>query len=216
MALNLICHNDRAPILQGPGGVNPKGPAPGQASYYYSMTRLPTSGTLTINGKDFTVEGSTWMDHEFSSNALSENQVGWDWMGLRLTDGDDLMIYRLRDKAGQADYLSGTLIHPDGTPQYLAKADIQITGSNPWTSNQTHAIYPQTWNLQVRGLPHMTIHSLMPGQELITGDSTKVSYFEGAAEVQDSTEKPIGEGYLEMTGYAQPLTGNGLGSNTKR
>ena len=111
-------------MLEGPGGVNPKGREVGQASYYYSMTRLTTEGRLTVGGQSFAVHGASWMDHEFSSNALSKDQVGWDWMGLHLANGQDLMIYRLRNKAGGSDFLSGTRIDRDGTPHYLAASDI--------------------------------------------------------------------------------------------
>src|SRR6202035_3722916 len=106
---------------------------PGHASYYYSLTRLRTTGTLAVGGRVFHVEGLSWMDHEFSSDAESGEQVGWDWMGLHLANGSDLMIYRIRGKSPADDYLSGTLIAPDGTPRYLAAGDLRRAGSDPWT-----------------------------------------------------------------------------------
>jgi len=204
-SIDLQCHDGRGPILQGPGGVNAKGREPGQASYYYSMTRLKTSGVLTIDGKQFHVTGHSWMDHEFSSNALSADQVGWDWVGLSLADGNDLMIYRLRNRAGGADYLSGTLIKPDGTPVYLSAHDITLEPSNPWTSPASGAAYPQQWKMSVTGLQKFVVRSRMVGQELNTSASTKVDYFEGSAEVVDTEGRIIGEGYLEMTGYGKSL-----------
>jgi predicted secreted hydrolase len=206
--IDLICSDGRGPVLQGPGGVNLKGRQPGQASYYYSMTRLKTAGSLTVNGQAFRVEGLTWMDHEFSSNSLSPDQSGWDWMGLQLSDGTDLMIYRLRTKSGATDYLSGTRITPDGQPHYLAASDISLQGSHPWKSPTSGGLYPQHWALRCTGLPPLIVKSAMPGQELITGSSTKVTYFEGAAIVTDANGKPAGEGYLEMTGYADSLGGS--------
>ena len=86
---------------------------------------MPTAGKITVGGKDFEVEGLSWMDHEFSSNALGENQVGWDWLALTLNDGTDVMLYRLRDAKGQSDYLSGTIVN--------AKGQANSTGScTPW------------------------------------------------------------------------------------
>ena len=169
------------------------------------MTRLKTSGSLTINGHDYHVEGLSWMDHEFSSNSLSPQQTGWDWMGLQLSDGSDLMIYRIRNMEGGADYLSGTRITPDGQPHYLSAADITMTGSHPWTSPTSGGVYPQEWKLKCAGLPELIVKSAMPGQELVTTASTKVTYFEGAANVTDSNGKPAGAGYLEMTGYTKSL-----------
>jgi predicted secreted hydrolase len=207
-AIDLQCADGRGPILEGPGGVNPKGHQPGQASYYYSMTRLKTSGSLTVNSHSYKVEGQSWMDHEFSSNSLSPEQTGWDWMGLQLSNGDDLMIYRLRNKSGGADFLSGTRITPDGQPHYLSATDIAIEGSHPWKSPVSGGSYPQVWTLQCRGEPPLIVKSAMPGQELITSESTKVTYFEGVANVTDAHGKPAGEGYLEMTGYAKSLGGS--------
>jgi predicted secreted hydrolase len=212
--IDLTCGADRGPVLQGPGGVNFKGRQPGQASYYYSVTRLPTAGSLTINDHKYQVTGLSWMDHEFSSNSLSAEQSGWDWMGLQLSDGTDLMIYRLRNKTGTTDYLSGTRVTPDGKPHYLAAGDIQMIGSHDWTSPQSGGVYPQQWTVKVAGLPDLLVTSAMPGQELITSASTKVTYFEGVAHVTDLQGHPIGAGYLEMTGYSKSRDASSRSSST--
>ncbi|HWE94489.1 MAG TPA: lipocalin-like domain-containing protein, partial [Tepidisphaeraceae bacterium] len=177
--IELQCGPGRGPVLQGPGGVNAKGRERGQASYYYSMTRLPTKGTLSVGGKKFQVTGLSWMDHEFSSNALAPGQSGWDWMGLTLATGDDLMLYRIRDRNGGADYISGTRITADGVAHYLAATDITMDGVKPWKSPTTGATYPQEWKLKCAGLPGLIVRSEMAGQELITKNSTDVDYFEG-------------------------------------
>jgi predicted secreted hydrolase len=192
----------RGPILQGPGGVNAKGTAAGQASYYYSMTRLPTTGTITVDGKAFGVTGQSWMDHEFASNSLGENQSGWDWLAINLADGTDLMIYRLRDRAGGTDYLSGTRIDRDGRATFFSAGDIGLTPSKPWRSLASGAAYPQRWDVRVKGLPAMTVRPRFANQELRTPASTDVTYYEGAAAVEDGVGMPIGEAYVEMTGYA--------------
>ncbi|HTW93834.1 MAG TPA: lipocalin-like domain-containing protein [Tepidisphaeraceae bacterium] len=206
-SIDLNCSDGRGPVLEGAGGVNKKGPGTDQASYYYSMTRLKTSGTLTLGDETFNVTGQTWMDHEFSSNALAANQVGWDWMGLNLTDGRDLMIYRLRSSDGKSDYVSGTIIDPDATPHYLTSAQIHLWGDDPWHSPVSGGDYPQRWHVQISGLPPLIVQSRMPGQELNTVDSTPIDYFEGSAEVLDTAGKAAGEGYLEMTGYSRALNG---------
>jgi predicted secreted hydrolase len=204
-AIDLQSAPGRGPILQGPGGLNPKGTAPGQASYYYSMPRMPTTGTLTIDGHPFELTGDTWMDHEFSSNALAEDQSGWDWLALSLADGTDLMIYRLRDKSGRTNYLSGTRVDRAGTVIYLSASDITLNSSNSWKSPATGATYPQQWQLTIKGTPPLIVRTHLTNQELQTPNSTDVTYYEGTVEVQDSTGHPTGEGYLEMTGYAKPL-----------
>jgi predicted secreted hydrolase len=202
-SIDLVCSQGRGPVLEGPGGVNVKGHEQGQASYYYSITRLKTAGTLTMNAQVVHVEGLSWMDHEFSSDALATNQVGWDWMGLQLDDGADLMIYRMRDRNGSTDYLSGTEISNEGQPHYLSDAQIHIKGDLPWKSAASGADYPQRWNIAIAGRSPLVVTSDMPGQELLTNASTKVDYFEGAATVRNESGKHLGQGYLEMTGYAK-------------
>jgi predicted secreted hydrolase len=197
--IDLVCSDGRGPILQGPGGVNAKGREPGQASYYYSMTRLKTAGTLTLGGGKFDVHGQSWMDHEFSSNPLAKDQVGWDWMGLQLNDGTDLMLYRMRKADGGADFVSGTRVTADGQAHYLSGADISMQGSHPWKSPVSGNSYPQQWMIHIGGFSPLAVRSLMEEQELVTTDSTKVTYFEGAAEVLDDAGLPAGEGYLEIT-----------------
>lgn len=206
-AVDLTCTGGRDPVLQGPGGMNAKSREAGHASYYYSLTRLRTAGTLTVGGKAFRVEGLSWMDHEFFTDSLAGRQVGWDWMGLHLADGSDLMVYRLRDAGGRADYLSGTHVTPDGKPRYLSAADLSVVPAELWRSPKSGNTYPQKWALRVGGGPTLTVRSRMPGQELTTPDTTGVDYFEGAAAVTDDRGQPAGEGYLEMTGGLKPPGG---------
>lgn len=206
-SIDLTCSIPREPILQGKGGLNAKGVQPGQASYYYSMTRLPTHGTLETSNQKFTVDGISWMDHEFSSNALGKNQTGWDWISLSLADGTDLMIYRIRNREGGSDYLSGTQISTDGKPRYLSADEIKLESSKPWKSPNSGGSYPQEWNVQLKDHAAITVRSVMPGQELTTPHSTNVNYFEGAVDALDDKGHLIGEGYLEMTDYAKSIKG---------
>ncbi len=204
-ALDLVVAPDRDPVLQGPGGVNAKGPAKGQASYYYSMVRMPTTGTITVAGTPFTVEGLSWMDHEFSSSPLSENQSGWDWISLHLADGSALMVYRLRNLQGATDYLSGTHVAPDGRVRYLPPGAVTAEPSNPWKSPTTGIAYPQEWLVQGNGIPTLRVKTVMPGQELTTPETTGVDYFEGAVDAFDEAGKIVGEGYVEMTGSVKTM-----------
>ncbi|HYE21271.1 MAG TPA: lipocalin family protein, partial [Tepidisphaeraceae bacterium] len=192
--------------LQGPGGLNPKSAAPGNASYYYSLTRLPTTGAITLDATKHNVTGLSWMDREFSTSSLAPHQVGWDWIALHLRSGHDLMLYRIRNQANQTDYLSGTLVSPAGVPTYLTTADIALAPTATWTSPATKATYPSAWSIAVRGLPKFTIRTLIPDQELQTPNSTDVTYYEGAVSAKGDDGADLGEGYLEMTGYTKPIT----------
>ena len=90
----------KPPVLQGDRGYSRKGPEPGNASYYVSLTRLATAGAVTVDGKPFTVDGLSWMDHEWSTSALGAEQVGWDWFSIQLDDNAELMVFQLRRADG--------------------------------------------------------------------------------------------------------------------
>lgn len=206
-AIDLTGVVERGPVLQGDRGLSPKGRRPGQASYYYSLTRIRTTGTLRLAGESFAVSGLSWMDQEFSSNVLDESQVGWDWLSLQLDDGRDLMVFRLRDASGRTDYASATLVLPDGSTRTFTPEQIRMAGTDEWTSPASGGRYPQRWTIDLDTLGTFTIRTAFPEQELVTTNSTDVSYFEGAIEAIDDASRVIGRGYLEMTGYAKPLQG---------
>jgi predicted secreted hydrolase len=188
------------PVFQGPGGLSRKGPNPGQASYYYSMPTMQTRGAIALRGKTFKITGLSWMDHEFSSNLLADNQTGWDWISLQFLDGRALMLYRLRNTDG-TDTRFGSLVEQNGTVRYLNSNDIHMTGSDP-AASPSGAHYPQHWHVRIQGIPEIDVHALMPNCELQTGKSTKVTYFEGPIDAVDAHSTLIAKGYLEMTGYA--------------
>lgn len=199
----------RDPVIHGVGGVSLKGPGKGQASHYYSMTRLDTSGTLTINNRLETVKGLSWMDHEFGSNQLGEEQVGWDWFGLHLDNGMDLMLYRMRRADGTVEPASsGTLIEPDGRAIHLPREAFGFSIRDVWTSPKTKTVYPSRWVITVpdHGI-EMTLTPTVPNQELVTTQSTRVTYWEGSVSVKGRVGEATvtGSGYAELTGYAESL-----------
>src|SRR5688500_10973524 len=87
-------------VLQGQQGWDRKGAEPGNASYYYSHTRLAAEGSVRTRDARFEVTGTAWMDREWSTSALSPDLAGWDGLSVQLSDGRDLMLYRLRRKDG--------------------------------------------------------------------------------------------------------------------
>ncbi|MEM0983697.1 MAG: lipocalin-like domain-containing protein [Planctomycetota bacterium] len=204
-AIELTCVIERGPILQGPGGLNKKGSLPGQGSYYYSLCRLRTSGTLTVGGDTFKVSGLSWMDQEFSSNQLSGDQEGWDWFSIQLADGRDVMAYQLRATDGGEPYTWATVVERDGSTRYLTGDDVRFVPGEVWTSGGTGGAYPQRWTIAIDGVEPLTVRTRFTGQELISGAGGDIAYFEGAMEVLDSGGVRIGLGYVEMTGYDRPL-----------
>ncbi|MBI4768815.1 MAG: carotenoid 1,2-hydratase [Deltaproteobacteria bacterium] len=193
------------PLIHGVNGISRKGDGIGRASHYYSMTRMETKGQIKIKGKKFQVSGLSWMDHEFGSNQLQETQIGWDWFSLQLDNGLDLMIYQLRHEDGRVDpNSSGTLAGPDSRKIHLALSEIKIRVLNLWKSPRSGAIYPASWEIY---LPQhdlrLTLVPLTADQELMTPNSTRITYWEGIVKVRGSYKGRIveGSGYVEMTGY---------------
>jgi predicted secreted hydrolase len=208
-ALALTLQPAKPPVAHGPAGISRKGKDVGQASHYYSFTRLATTGSLTIDGEVFDVTGTSWMDHEFGSSELGADQVGWDWFSIQLEDNTELMLYRMRLRDGSTDRASsGTAVSADGRPQHLEVTDFQIESTATWTSSESKATYPSRWQLKFPSLDLMLdVVPLLADQELRTSRSTKVSYWEGAVAVTGTKKgRPIkGQGYVELTGYTERL-----------
>lgn len=197
------------PVVHGSDGVSRKGPGKNQTSHYYSMTRMETTGTLTINNRLETVKGLSWMDHEYGSGQLSKEQVGWDWFGLHLDNGMDLMLYRIRRADGTVESASsGTLIQPDGSTIHLPREAFSYSVRDVWTSPKTKTAYPSRWVIAVpdHGI-ELAIRPTVADQELVTTQSTRVTYWEGSVSVTGRVGNAdvTGSGYAELTGYADSL-----------
>lgn len=208
--LQLALTSLKPPVLHGQNGHSQKAEGEGRASYYYSLTRMQAEGDLTIDGRKEKVRGLSWMDHEFGSNQLADNQVGWDWFSIQLDNQSELMLYLMRRKDGSIDpYSSGTLVSANGTTRHLALKDFRIEVLERWRSPKSGANYPMKWKVSIPSEEiELEILPAFPDQELITSRSTRVTYWEGAVGTKGtSKQSPIaGHGYVEMTGYAGKLT----------
>jgi predicted secreted hydrolase len=209
-ALDLRLVPAKPVVLHGKSGFSRKGNAEGQASYYYSFTRISVIGEITFQGKTHKVKGLAWMDHEFGSSILFEDQAGWDWFSLQLDDGTELMVFQLRKKDGTAEHPFGTFIPETGTPVDLEGRRIVLTPGERWKSPHSAAQYPLNWIVEVpaEGLK-LEVTPLTRDQELSSRRGPTIAYWEGAVEVKGSRNgTPIrGRGYGELTGYARSLGG---------
>jgi predicted secreted hydrolase len=191
----------KPPVLNGDNGLSQKSAEPGNASYYYSITRLATAGSLRLGEDVFHVSGLSWLDREWSTSALGARQRGWDWFALQLSDGSDLMFYNLRKQdGGQDEHSAGTWINADGEAKHLGREDVEIIVNDTWESPEGGA-YPSAWTLRVPGQGlEVEVIPVLADQELFT----TVRYWEGAVDVQGQRDgAPVtGRGYVELTGYA--------------
>ena len=209
IAIDLTLVPLKPPILNGIDGLSQKSSQPGNASYYYSISRLQTDGTLRLDGIDYAVTGLSWLDREWGSSALSKEQHGWDWFALQLSDGSDLMFYNLRRIDGSQDsHSAGTWIGADGRTLPLTRDDVAVDVKEYWISPHGGR-YPMEWQIDVAPLAlNLHVNPVLKAQEL----STNVRYWEGAVDVkgQRAGNELTGRGYVELTGYA------GSGSTTSQ
>lgn len=196
VGIDLRIRPEKPMIFQGDRGLSQKGPGSGNASYYYSYTRLATEGGLAVGGDTVRVSGHSWLDREWSTSALGPDQEGWDWFALQLDDGRDLMYYQLRNDDGSASRFSeGVLVGPDGTKQVIDRSDVALEVLDTWTTPDGTHTYPVEWVLRIPDEDvDLRVRALMPNQEL----DVSVRYWEGAVRVEGSA---AGQGYVELTGY---------------
>jgi predicted secreted hydrolase len=191
-------------LLQGVQGYSRKGPQPAQASHYYSQPQLDVSGTLRLDGTSQAVRGRAWLDHEWSDALLDPQAVGWDWIGMNLSDGSALTAFRLRRADGSMLYAGGSFRTAGGAARNFAADAVRFAPGRRWVSAATRANYPVQWTVQTPA-GRYTVLALLDDQELDSRGSTGSVYWEGLAELRDDAGRLIGHGYLEMTGYAGPL-----------
>jgi predicted secreted hydrolase len=188
-------------MLQGDAGYSRKGTRAEQASYYVSWPQLQVDGALILNGKSTPARGKAWFDHEWSSEVLGDADVGWDWLGVNLENGGALMLFRIRNTAGETVFAHATLREASGRTTQWNGAQVQFQVIRNWRSTRGTA-YPvelavRFGEFQVRTKP------ILDDQELVTRRPVPVRYWEGLVMVEGSL---AGRGYVELTGYAEKLT----------
>lgn len=197
-ALNLQLRPQKPLVLQGEQGLSQKSAQRGNASYYYSFTRLQTIGEIYRDGERFEVMGNSWLDREWSTSVLSDEQTGWDWFSLQFADGQELMVYQLRNTQGQADAFSyGRWVFADGSGYVLGKQDFTLQPLRYWQAADGRR-YPVEWQLTLAAQQQTwRIEALLDDQQM----QTMVTYWEGAVRIVNQDDQLQGYGYLEMSGY---------------
>lgn len=177
-------------IFHGDSGYSVKS-TDGQASYYYSQPFYAVEGVLHLPDGDVTVRGDAWLDREWSSQPLAQDQSGWDWFSLSFETGEKLMAFRLRGDRG--DFTSATWINSDGSTETLPDGSARFTPLD--TAQVADRDIPVRWQMAIpdRGLD-VEVSALTPKAWM----ATRFQYWEGPITVSGSHN---GRGYLEMTGY---------------
>jgi predicted secreted hydrolase len=187
-------------VFEGDNGLSYKSVDKTSASYYYSITRLATDGYIDIGGTRYEVSGNSWLDREWSTSTLSEDQGGWDWFSMQMNDNTEIVYFQLRYKDGSVyPYNEGLIVASDSTTTRLETGDIVLTVLDTWKST-TGVVYPIKWQAEVVPLGKtLIVEAAFNQQEL----DLSTRYWEGAVNIYDAQDMDeiIGTGYLEMTGY---------------
>ena len=218
-ALRLVLEPRKPVVVHGHDGVSRKVAGdPRAVSHYLSFTRMGATGTLTIEGEEFAVTGLAWMDHEFFSDYLTENKIGWDWMSVQLNDGVDLMLFGIRDtQGGYGPDTFGTFVDAGGGPRPIEPGGVTFRAGRRWRSEATGAEYPVEWEVEVPSFDlRLDVRPRIDAQEVFTGNGILPAYWEGAVRFTGERDgRPVaGVGYLEMTGYAGKLDIGSIGEGT--
>jgi predicted secreted hydrolase len=192
-------------VLNGREGVGVSFKDEGEASRYFSWMRMQAEGLITWHGETESFRGSAWMDREFGTWRTTENQKGWDWFSIQLGSGAELMVYHLRNAAGEpSPFSSGTFVDAEGNSTHLAREDFRLETLSYWTSPHTGARYPGRWRLRVpRFDVEVEVTPVMGDQELDTRGTTMIVYWEGACQVtgRHAGRETGGRAYVELVGY---------------
>lgn len=207
IAIALELRSAKPIVAHGDGGLSAKSDAAGNASYYYSFTRLETRGTINTASGTFGVAGSSWMDHEWSTSALGPNAQGWDWYSLQLDNQREIMMFQVRNSDGSLDAVSGgTLVNADGSTQSFTRDQVQVEVLERWRSPDNGAEYPIRWRVRLPDYDlDLEVVSIVKDQQV----RVSVEYWEGAVSIRgtDAGAPISGVGYIELTGYSGSLNG---------
>jgi predicted secreted hydrolase len=205
VAVELTLDPTKPVVYHGFDGLSQKGRKQGNASYYYSMTRLDTKGKISIKDQTFNVTGTSWFDREWSTSTLEKQQVGWDWFALQLEDGRDIMFYKMRRDDNSMDrYSNGTIVYKNGETKSLNFQEVDLDETEYWQSPHSGVKYPSAWKIRIpKENLELTVEPFMADQE----NNLTVRYWEGAVKVQGiqhndhDKEQVSGYGYVELAGY---------------
>ena len=202
-SISLVLNETKKVVLQGENGLSLKGSKPGNASYYYSIPRMVTVGSVNINGERYSTSGYSWLDREWSSSQLEPEQEGWDWFALQLDDDREIMFYKMRRKDGSLDLnSSGILVEESGKSRYLSASEVTVEVLRHWKSPHSDVEYPAGWKISVPSESlELQVTPAIADQEL----NLSVRYWEGAVKVsgkyKNNNKIVAGKGYVELAGY---------------
>lgn len=179
----------------------------GTNSYYYSLTRLKTSGTITENGQTTPVTGQSWQDHQWGNFVTL--RIGWDWFSLQMEDSTEYNLFSFRNKQDQTLKQFVNII--DDKSQASHTQGFKISRLEWWNSPETSDLYVTKWQVELpQRNEKFIIEANLPGQEVFSTSLYDIapSYWEGSCKITkilaDGTQVP-GLGYIEHFSYQNKI-----------
>ncbi|GIM28823.1 hypothetical protein CPJCM30710_14890 [Clostridium polyendosporum] len=176
--------------------------------YYYSFTNNEVHGSIVKNNLEENVSGSGWFDHQWGFSKGLIIKTGWNWFGLQLDDGRELVINEFRSiKTGKTFSPLANLIEKDGSLKFTT--NVCIKPRSFWKSPDTGVVYPQNWSILIPEFSmNVKISPNFPEQEMPVVFPLQ-AIWEGACSVSvrealpnNSIKLTRGKGFMELVGYA--------------
>lgn len=176
--------------------------------YYYSFTKNNVQGRIQTENGIENVTGQGWFDHQWGHDYGLIQGDGWNWFGLQLNDGRELLLNEMHSNKGEKKLSQmANLIERDGTLRFTN--DVSFQALKYWNSPQTNAKYPLEWKITIPEFSiEINVDAAFPKQEMpILGPLHAI--WEGACNVygqetlSNGKKKTLkGKGFMELVGYA--------------
>lgn len=148
------------------------------------------------------------MDHQwggfdwFRGAKDTPRLLGWDWVGINLSDGSDLIVLVHRDMRSRDVLAASAILMSPGHPPRTVR-DVTMTAVRHWLSPETMIEYPVKWTIEIPSLAaHLQFEPKADNQEIpVFGFINAV--WEGAGAVTGTIggEPVSGRARLELQGY---------------
>jgi predicted secreted hydrolase len=160
-------------------------PDPDQTTYYWSYTNLAASGTLTLGGETFTLQGQAWFDKQGGTYTLTNRKTNWEWFSMRFFNGEEIMLFSFP----QDDYQDGTFINKEGGYQRLNDYVIEPTAFTEAKGKK----FSNGWQVTFKGIKDEA-YDIIPKME----GQLNLFYYELLADIKNKQGETVGYCVTEL------------------
>lgn len=180
-------------VLNGDQGYQLKHDLESVASFSVSAPFLTVKGWIVIDGHRVDVTGDAWLQKEWGSHLIGEEQQGWDWFTLQLDNGTALSVSRYRHHS-RLPYVFGTLSTKSGKVISLTENELSISPIVSTTLSDGKRI-PLQWAIEV---PSHDIYVQTQATNPEMWLPFLIPYWEGPVDISGNRS---GKGFMQLTGY---------------